>query len=328
MFVYLAHPIDQANQGSTLLSRTVREVVSSLNSQGHSVYRPGRAYDLGLTYFQRPVDEPAVGLLDTYPTKDHFAPRTEVHQAPTTEDLRLVDRVNRAAIREVDALVAVLLPGVPTLGTPAEVEYALSLNKPVNLVSTRELFEQSVQLQSWLERGATGSTVNQPDGTVLALREHNWAERLGSLPRPEQLDPRPPLLVTGLSQNLVAGKYEGDAGFDLAISEDVRLKPGDYALVGTGVHVAVPAGYYGLITGRSSTWAKHRTRVTQGVIDAGYRGELKVGLLNEDAADWFFETGTRLAQLLVQPVFDRGLHVVPELPPAERGHAGFGSSGR
>ena len=314
MFVYLAQPIDQARDVS-LLKRASLAVSSTLNYEGHSAFRPNRAFAVGLHVYTAELDGEQVGSIT----------------APSPEDLRKIDEINRAALFECDAVVALFPPGVPTLGVPAEVEYSLLLNKPVCLVTTRGLLAKSVQLHSWVARGASVALIDPIDGRLLDTNP--WAERLGSLPDPsvftavETTGPSP-LLVTGKSHNLVQGKYEGDAGLDLAIDREVRIKPGEYQLVTTGVHVAVPQGFYGLITARSSTWAKHKVRVNQGVIDSGYRGELLVGLLNEHhEAEWVFEEGARLAQLIVLPTFQGGLEVVPELPASTRGHAGFGSSG-
>lgn len=311
MFVYLAQPIDQANSEVTLLKRAVLAVQQTLNYEGHSVFRPARAFNVGLQAF----------------TVEYGSEKPSTILAPSPEDLHTIDLVNQDALGRCDAVVAVLPPGVATLGVPAEVELALKLNKPVTLVTTRALVQASVQLNSWVNRGATLTLVDPHDGRLVT--DQPWAERLGSLPRPAEFPfGVPPLLVTGQSQNLQVGKYEGDAGLDLAIDRDARLAPGEYQLVTTGVHVAVPQGYFGLITGRSSTWAKHHVRVTQGVIDSGYRGELLVGLLNEHGeAEWLFEKGARLAQFILLPTFQGGLHVVPELPESTRGHAGFGSSG-
>jgi dUTP pyrophosphatase len=144
----------------------------------------------------------------------------------------------------------------------------------------------------------------------------------------EQNDDRTPpvLLARGEAANLTPGKYEGDAGIDLAINEEVQLMLGQYKLVGTGVHVAVPPGYFGLITARSSTWAKYRCRIVQGVIDSGYRGELKVGI-EATTEIVHFERGMRLAQLILLPTFGGQLVHVDELPEHERGDNGYGSSG-
>ena len=123
--------------------------------------------------------------------------------------------------------------------------------------------------------------------------------------------------------------YEGDAGLDLAASERVELGPGERAVVGTGLTVAIPDGHAGFVQPRSGLAARHGITIlnTPGLVDAGYRGELKVVLLNTDRAEPFVvEPGMRIAQLVVVPVALPEPVEVAELPDSERGEKGFGSS--
>jgi dUTP pyrophosphatase len=126
-----------------------------------------------------------------------------------------------------------------------------------------------------------------------------------------------------------ARAYSGDAGLDLAACERVELAPGERALVGTGLAVAIPEGYAGYVQPRSGLAAKHGISVvnTPGLVDSGYRGELKVILLNTDRRETFVvEPGMRIAQLVVLRVPEVDPVVVDELPASERGVRGFGSS--
>jgi dUTP pyrophosphatase len=126
-----------------------------------------------------------------------------------------------------------------------------------------------------------------------------------------------------------ARAYSGDAGLDLAACERVELAPGQRAVVGTGLAVAIPDGYAGYVQPRSGLAAKHGISIvnTPGLVDSGYRGELKVILLNTDRRETFVvEPGTRIAQLVVLPVPEVDPVVVDELPASERGVRGFGSS--
>jgi dUTP pyrophosphatase len=123
--------------------------------------------------------------------------------------------------------------------------------------------------------------------------------------------------------------YAGDAGLDLAACERVELAPGERALVGTGLAVAIPGGYAGYVQPRSGLAAKHGITIvnTPGLVDSGYRGELKVILLNTDANEPFvIEPGMRIAQLVVLPIPEVGPVETDELPSSERGQRGFGSS--
>ena len=123
--------------------------------------------------------------------------------------------------------------------------------------------------------------------------------------------------------------YSGDAGLDLASCERVELGPGQRALVGTGLAVAIPEGYAGFVQPRSGLAARHGLSVVNspGLVDSGYRGELRVVLLNTDTKEPFVvEPGMRIAQLVVLPVPELELVEVDELPASERGVRGFGSS--
>ena len=125
--------------------------------------------------------------------------------------------------------------------------------------------------------------------------------------------------------------YGGDAGFDLAACERVRLAPGERATVPTGLAVAIPEGYAGFVQPRSGLAATHGISVVNspGLIDSGYRGEIRVVLLNTDR-ERSFEAGPgeRIAQLVVLALPLVTLREVDELPPSERGARGFGSSER
>jgi dUTP pyrophosphatase len=123
--------------------------------------------------------------------------------------------------------------------------------------------------------------------------------------------------------------YAGDAGLDLSACEQVELGPGERALVGTGLAVAIPEGYAGFVQPRSGLAARHGLTVVNspGLVDSGYRGELRVVLLNTDATEPFVvEPGMRIAQLVVLPVPELEPVEVDELPSSERGVRGFGSS--
>ena len=123
--------------------------------------------------------------------------------------------------------------------------------------------------------------------------------------------------------------YAGDAGLDLAACERVEIAPGERAVVPTGLAVAIPEGYAGFVTPRSGLAVRHGIGKVNapGLIDSGYRGEVKVVLLNTDLRDPFVvEPGMRIAQLVVVPVSLTEPKEVRELPGSERGERGFGSS--
>jgi len=124
--------------------------------------------------------------------------------------------------------------------------------------------------------------------------------------------------------------HPGDAGADLVSAEALRLEPGQRALVATGVRIALPDGYVAFVVPRSGLAAKHGITIVNspGTVDAGYRGEIKVSLLNTDAAEAYdIAVGDRIAQLIVMPVPRVAFIPVDELPDSTRGEGGFGSTG-
>jgi dUTP diphosphatase len=140
------------------------------------------------------------------------------------------------------------------------------------------------------------------------------------------------VLVTRLDPDLPMPSYEhpGDAGLDLRARADVSLAPGARALVPTGIAIALPAGHVALVCPRSGLALRHGIGLVNapGVIDAGYRGEIAVILVNHDLeATVALRRGDRIAQLLVQRVESARLVEVADLPGSHRGTGGFGSTG-
>ncbi len=305
MFVYLAHPIDQAGNSSWLGSM-LGDLNALLVKSGIGAFRPGMAY----------------------------LANTSINSHVTR-----INDLNNIAIHQADALIAVLPADVPTLGTPVEIEFALSMKKPV-LIFTG--IRHSVQLAAWDTAGAVIFDMSDdefvwPEPAGMPQFFNLSRARQEERPCPTEPTTTPstpaaatpaPLMVSGEAANLRPGKYRGDAGIDLAISSAETLEPGEFRYLSTGVHVAVPDGYFGWITGRSSTWRDFRCSVATGVIDSGYRGELMIGVRNESRQVWSWKSGTRLGQLILLPVFGGSIERVPELPEHERGLNGYGSSGR
>ena len=124
--------------------------------------------------------------------------------------------------------------------------------------------------------------------------------------------------------------HPGDAGADLTTTEDVRLEPGERALVPTGISIALPEGYVGLVHPRSGLAARSGLSIVNapGTVDAGYRGEIKVALVNLDPrVPIQLHRGDRIAQLVVQRVEHATFVDVDELPGSARGAGGYGSTG-
>ena len=148
------------------------------------------------------------------------------------------------------------------------------------------------------------------------------------MPPPPEIDV--PVRLSTPDAEPPAYALPGDAGADLSITEDVELAPFQRALVGTGVAVAIPEGYAGFVHPRSGL--AHRAGLSlvnaPGTIDAGYRGEIKVNLINLDpTTPLTLRRGDRVAQLVVQPVVRARFLPVAVLPGSERGEGGHGSTG-
>jgi dUTP pyrophosphatase len=142
----------------------------------------------------------------------------------------------------------------------------------------------------------------------------------------------PDVLVKRLDPELPLPSYEhpGDAGLDLRSRVDLVLEPGERALVPTGIALAMPPGHVALVCPRSGLASRHGVGLVNapGVVDAGYRGEISVVLINHDLrAAVSISRGDRIAQLVVQRVEEARLHEVSELPGSHRGGGGFGSTG-
>ena len=124
--------------------------------------------------------------------------------------------------------------------------------------------------------------------------------------------------------------HDTDAGLDLYSSRGCPINPGERRLVSTGVHVAIPPGYVGMICPRSGLAHKHGLTVLNapGIIDAGYTGEIKVNLHNTDSRPQHVDAGDRIAQLVITPIPDAHLVQVDSLDTTERGENGHGSTGQ
>lgn len=121
--------------------------------------------------------------------------------------------------------------------------------------------------------------------------------------------------------------YPGDAGVDLTIVRGGIIEPHTGRDLPTGLRIELPEGYWGRITGRSSTLRKRGLLINEGIIDGGYRGELFIYCYNPNGAPIPVESGARLAQLILAPIIMPAIAEVDELAPSARGENGFGSSG-
>jgi dUTP pyrophosphatase len=134
--------------------------------------------------------------------------------------------------------------------------------------------------------------------------------------------------VTGVTVEAHPSKsYPGDAGFDLTVSRSVEVAPGAFASIPTNLAIALPAGHWGLLVGRSSTFHKKGLIVNTSIIDNGYRGEIFALVFNPSKQRIITHKGERLFQLIPLPLAAIAAREVDTLPPSERDTKGFGSSG-
>ena len=283
--VYFAHPLDQAHEHSLVL---VDQVRYELGAAHLTSFQPGKSWLLG-------------GNAD-------LAGRAAIAS------------VNEAAQRACDATVAVLPDGVPTLGTPAEIERGLQWGKPVVLVVGPRTAE-TVQVTEWMREGAS---VTQEPSTV-----PGHVRSLLSQAEPFAGPERPPALRVMLEGGRLPGRgYEGDAGFDLYVTQGGSISPGQYIEFATDIRLALPPQTWGLLVGRSST-AKRGLLVNQAVIDNGYTGPMFFGVTNVGHHTAEVSVGDRLAQIIPMPLLAAGMPVVQvtRMPVTDRGEAGFGSTG-
>lgn len=295
MLVYFAQPIDQARREYP----AERQIRSLLAEAGISTFNPSRAYSLA----ENPMS-----------------------------DLLVLDSINRLSLAAADGLVAWIPASMPTLGVPAEIEQVLTSGKPVVIFTPQSLLMKSVQMWQWRERGATILAVediermmSRPQDLVDLLRvkpESTLVE--GTL---ELISPPPLLVKYERGGSELTRAYTGDAGLDLAVATPTHLADNEYRLIPTGVRAAVPHGWWGFITGRSSSWAKWGLDIRTAVIDSGYRGELMIGVHNKSGDVRYIQPGARLAQYVLIPAFMGQVVEVQELPEHERGDNGYGSSG-
>lgn len=290
--IYLAEPVDLA-LGNT---HAANHVSANLRHAGrYAIYRPSNAWK-------------ADGA---------------------TPDGRL-DQVNRAALDRCDAMVAVILKDVQSVGVPMEIEYALARGIPVICLTDHN--------RSWSLADRPGLTRTEDPEKVVDLvaaalsspgptpaqqyRPHGYM--LPTVKLPNRIDP------DMFADILPLRGYPDDAGLDLFITMDATVPSGAFSLLECGIAVELPPWSWGLIIGRSSAMRDRMLLVTPAVIDAGWRGPLNVGVLNVGPTAHRVRAGDRIGQLII--MYNYTQQVVPievdALSEHDRGQNGFGSTGR
>jgi deoxyuridine 5'-triphosphate nucleotidohydrolase len=232
----------------------------------------------------------------------------------TTKPDPRIEQVNQTALRSADLLVAVLSTITPSIGVPMEIADALHLGIPVIAVYDHDSFAlarpgiKQITEVKWLAAG------------IQQLDED------GRFDHSERIEPIRVVLQPGSEIPIRA--YADDAGLDLTVARDYVIESGAFVDLHTQVEsVQLPVGYWGMITGRSSTLRKHRLHVPQAVIDPGWRGPLYVGAWNLGFNPVKLVAGTRIGQIILIPNHPAPVAAVDQVEPAPRGLAGFGSTG-
>lgn len=227
-----------------------------------------------------------------------------------------VDQINRHILYQADVLVAYLSLTVSSVGVPMEIEAATARGIPAIVLYGADSYA--------LEANPLITVIHQPSEVIQAI-EKALADRP---------DPTPLTLHDGLRVVVADGHepptrtYPDDAGVDLTNLEELVILPNDFRDVPTQVEaVQLPDGYWGMITGRSSTLRRWGLHVPQAVIDPGWRGKLYVGVWNLSDTTVIVPAGSRLGQLILIPLGVAPVVTVDQVEEHARGLAGFGSSG-
>ena len=291
MLIYLSHPIDRAND----------EVKTKVTTAKY---------------------EFLTALLNHKTNAVVFKPQDAFFVSKDAQLSDSIESINQAALKRANAMVVLWPHGSSSWGVPVEVERAVHAGMPIAFLiedaptwSMPLAWHDSEMLQGfeWDEAGIEQAVL--------------WLELVAKSEFGQDL--LPTKLMSDQAQ-LPTKAYADDAGFDLHVSEETWIQPGEFVDVPCAVAVELPSDTWALLTGRSSTLRRHKLMVNQGVIDPGYRGELFAGVWNLGSEPIKVEVGDRLAQLILMPnrALNARLVAVNELAPHQRGQSGFGSSGR
>jgi dUTP pyrophosphatase len=230
------------------------------------------------------------------------------------EDKESTYAINEFAVRRCSSMLAILPPGVPSIGVPMEIQTAYNLGKPVAVVGGLK----SLQLEAMGVR-----MFNDTDEAI------SWLNLLEFDQSRNGHDPRQVIKWTGDSECEPRRGYLGDAGWDLIVQTTTRVPIDGFVDIPHGVCMEMPPGMWALITGRSSTIRRRGLLVVNGIIDNGYRGPLFAAVQNLSGKVITVEKGERIAQLIPFALTSAGatLSRVAELSEHERGIQAFGSTG-
>lgn len=343
MYVYVARSIDRKNlKISQRVSANVRALESALVMDGHVTYRPDIAFRVPVKADNSAVYDVNAAALDRADAVAAFV---------TGDSVGVPAEVQRAidAGKQVALIVADVLP------EKSWHIYGWSSKPNVKLWTCAFHFGEQTDHDRALMAADISNWLSTRGGIGLAIDPGLWAKykpwesgRIGVFGAPSieevveaiQRHKTPPAPLRDpvvkfwadsaeSNADIPTKAYPGDAGWDLTVSRNYLIRPGDFIDMSTGVHAELPVGTWGRICGRSSA-IRSGLLVVEGVIDEGYRGELYIGVQNVGKKLMEVPAGTKLAQLIVIPRAKERAEIVEErddLSASERGTNGFGSSG-
>lgn len=319
---YFAHPIDLVDTrmaSSEMWVHIIEQVRSTLSRYADIVYSPGTAFVIGQDREVRPGDE--------------------------------IQELNRRALQQADAVVAIFIAGVPSFGVPAEVQEAVSMGKPVLLLTDRETWAMQNPAPNLMVRLLQDELKPSNPFTFIQHLDKKAAEYAV-----RHMDALKVQRITDTA-TLPTSAYSDDAGLDLYLDQDIAVETGHMYNVETGIQIELPPGTWAEVAGRSSSFYRLGIQVQRSVIDEGYRGPLFVCITKLDVhlpgcsghevvldgLDRVVEErgcfqpntihlkrGERIAQLIIHRNTTQQYKVVEvdSLTPSRRGANGFGSSGK
>jgi dUTP pyrophosphatase len=241
---------------------------------------------------------------------------------------RTIETINQTAQEQADGLIVIWPEGAKSWGVPVEVERAIRRNQPVVFLWEPGSVSWAMP-QAWLD-SVLFESFRLEDGALGIRWAVDWLEQTIADHKKTTAGNGIPVKLLGDGAKVPTRAYSDDAGFDLYVSEDRIVAPGEFVDIPCAVAVELPPHTWALLTGRSSTLRKKRLLVNQGVIDPGYRGELFAGVWNLSAEPVEVKAGERVAQLI--PMHNQALTFdlfeVEQLASHPRGEQGFGSSGQ
>jgi dUTP pyrophosphatase len=294
MLFYLASPIDRANMQIRFTVRQVaNDLINELAISEHTVFNPASGFSVG----------------------------------SSAKPNRTIETINQVAQEQADGLIVIWPEGAKSWGVPVEVERAIRRNQPVVFLWDRDAISWAMP-QAWSDSDLIESF--SLDDSISIGHAVDWLEQTIADHKKTTAGNGIPVKLLGDGAKVPTRAYSDDAGFDLYVSEDRSVAPGEFVDIPCAVAVELPPHTWALLTGRSSTLRKKRLLVNQGVIDPGYRGELFAGVWNLSAEPVEVKAGERVAQLI--PMHNQALTFdlfeVEQLASHPRGEQGFGSSGQ